>query len=94
VNVHEKKTPLKKFTPMIAKISRNKRTTISTFAIAGIAANRALTITFNPSFREIILSGLSAHRALNALSDLRLTPPPALMRKRSIKEAPTTRKSS
>jgi hypothetical protein len=58
---------MKKFTPIIAKINRNKKQTAATFVMLGMEAKRAFTMSFIPLFREIILSGLSARRALRAL---------------------------
>jgi len=56
---------------MIAKISRNKLQTTATFAIFGIDARSAFTISFIPGFLEIILNGLRALKALKAFKDCR-----------------------
>lgn len=57
---------------MIAKIKRKRQHTIVTFVIDGRLLNNAVTISFMPGFLEIIFRGLSALKALNALSDYKL----------------------
>ena len=56
---------------MIAKIRRNKQQTMATFAMFGIDARSAFTISFIPGFLEIILRGLRALKALKAFKDWR-----------------------
>jgi len=53
----------------MAKIKRNKQQTIVTFVIDGNEDNRAVTMSFIPGLREIILSGRRARRALKAFKD-------------------------
>lgn len=53
---------------MIAKIRIKRRLTSMTFAMDGSEARRAFTIRRMPSFREIILRGLRALKALRAFS--------------------------
>lgn len=54
---------------MMAKIKRNKQQTIVTLVIDGSEDNRAVTISFIPGLRDIILSGLRARKALKAFKD-------------------------
>jgi hypothetical protein len=56
----------------MAKMSRAKKQTMVTFVMDGSDDRRAFTISFIPWFREIILSGRKALRALKAFSDYRL----------------------
>lgn len=49
----------------------NKEETSITFANAGIELKIDSTTSFNPSFLEITLNGLSALRALKAFSDFK-----------------------
>lgn len=53
-------------------MSRAKKQTMVTFVMDGSDDRRAFTISFIPWFREIILSGRKALRALKAFSDYRL----------------------
>lgn len=81
-NSHLPNAPLKKLTPTIANMRRNKKQTITTFDMAGSDESRAFTINFMPWFLEIILRGLSALKALRAFNDCKfedkLALPPAL----------------
>ena len=63
--------PLKRFTPMIAKISQKTRHTTRTFAMAGIAPIRAFTTTFMPSQRDTALRGRKARKVRNAFRPLK-----------------------
>ena len=63
------KAPLKKLTPTMAKINKNKKQTIVTFVIAGSEDSKALTINFIPWFLDIIRRGRRALSALKALTD-------------------------
>ena len=56
----------------MAKIKRKRQHTIVTFVMEGRLLNNAVTISFIPGFLEIIFRGLSALKALNALSDYKL----------------------
>ena len=66
---HLWKLPLKKSTPMIANISKKSMQTTKTLPSEGIDWRSALTITFIPGSREIILSGLRALKARRAFND-------------------------
>jgi len=57
---------------MIAKMRTNRAQAIVTLVMDGRDESKAFTINFIPWFLEIILSGLRALKALNALSDYKL----------------------
>jgi hypothetical protein len=77
------KAPLKYVTPKIPKSRKNNREITSTFNIPGIELIIDLTatyqfrkvfFTFNPSFLEIILSGLRIRSILKTLIKLKSIP--------------------
>ena len=69
-NIHLKNAPLKKFTPMIAKIKINRLQIISPFIIEGIASKSDPTAILKASLLEITLRILKALKDLSTFKDL------------------------
>jgi hypothetical protein len=68
--MHLKNAPLKKFTPIIAKIKINKLQMISPFMIEGIASKSDPTAILKASLFEITLRILKALKDLSTFKDL------------------------
>lgn len=69
-NIQLKNAPLKKFTPIIAKIKIKRLQMISPFIIEGMASNRDPTAILKASLLEMTLRILKARKDLNTFKDL------------------------
>jgi len=69
-NIHLKNAPLKKFTPIIAKIKINRLQMISPFIKEGMASPSDPTAILKASLLEITLRILNALIDLNTFKDL------------------------
>lgn len=69
--LQKKNVPLKKLTPIIAKINSNKAQIISTFVIEGIEDSKVSTTSFMPSSLLISFKGLKALSALSTFKEER-----------------------